>query len=90
MELMKFKFSFQMHPEGMTGTLYLNEDFRREDFQLEILEYMREEFRKIGSWSLADGFTGSRSSTDMQKEIELNIQNKTFIVASKIVSASYF
>ena len=51
---------------------------------------MREEFRKIGSWSLADGFTGSRSSTDMQKEIELNIQNKTFIVASKIVSASYF
>jgi glutamate receptor, ionotropic, invertebrate len=65
----------------------LNEEGQRTQFYLEVIELLKDGFKKIATWSSNDG-AGSLNYTRSTSEVELQIveslQNKTFVIAVKL------
>jgi hypothetical protein len=76
-----------MEMEGMTGKIKFDKvTGHRAFFSVDITELSANGFKKIGSWDPEYGINYTRTKSEMEKEIQQSINNKTFIVASRIVS----
>lgn len=67
----------------MTGPIKFDETGRRTDFTLQIVELGKPGFNITGSWT-PRGVNFTRTVTEMQTQIIENLQNKLFIVSSRI------
>lgn len=74
-----------MDYDGATGRiLFNNETGRRNQFLLEILEFSKGEFTRIGHWTAADKVKYDRDEKEVDAQIVEAIQNKVFKIASKL------
>ncbi|XP_058825661.1 glutamate receptor ionotropic, kainate 2-like [Topomyia yanbarensis] len=70
---------------GITGPIIFDDNGRRTYFQLEIIELSQHEgFKKIATWDPRNGVNYTRSQEDVHLQIVEFLQNKTFVVASRI------
>jgi glutamate receptor, ionotropic, invertebrate len=73
--------------QGITGEVVLGEEGRRSQFHLEVIELLKDGYKKIATWSANDG-AGSLNYTRTTSEVEMQIveslQNKTFVVSVKL------
>lgn len=76
--------------DGLSGLVRFNAAGQRADFALQVVEFTRIRYEKIATWSSNSGINITRTVQEMIKQIEHNIQNKTFIVTSRIVSILNF
>lgn len=69
----------------MTGRIIFNEDGRRADFYLEILQLNQDGLRKIATYDpIIDRLNYTRSPIEVFTEITKSLQNKTVIVAARL------
>lgn len=76
--------ALQKTDKGISGEILFSEDGRRTHFHLEITELSKEGFKKIGTWDPVHGVNYTRSLGEAYDQIVESLQNKTFIVASRI------
>lgn len=77
----------QVETEGLSGLMrFDNQTGLRSFFTLEMVELTNNGFKKIGLWDPEKGMTYTRTSSEMLNDLVIGGKNKTFIVASKIVS----
>ncbi|XP_050099710.1 glutamate receptor ionotropic, kainate 2-like isoform X2 [Anopheles aquasalis] len=70
---------------GITGPIIFDDYGRRTHFHLDIIELSKEEgFKKIATWDPTHGVNYTRSQGEVYSQIVESLQNKTFIVASRI------
>ncbi|XP_039444808.1 glutamate receptor ionotropic, kainate 2 [Culex pipiens pallens] len=70
---------------GITGPIIFDDNGRRTHFQLDIIElHQQEGFKKIAIWDPRGGINYTRSIDEVHLQIVESLQNKTFIVASRI------
>lgn len=62
-----------------------NQGFRT-NFVLDIVELSKDGLQKIGTWNSTEGVNFTRTYNETLTQIKESLQNKTFIVTSKIVS----
>lgn len=74
----------QKTDKGISGEILLNEEGKRPHFHLEITELSKEGFKKIGTWDQVHGVNYTRSLGEAYDQIVESLQNKMFIVASRI------
>uniref|UniRef100_A0A336KHH4 CSON010578 protein n=1 Tax=Culicoides sonorensis TaxID=179676 RepID=A0A336KHH4_CULSO len=80
--------------EGISGKLLFDERGHRRDFRLEIIELSQKKdnghnsvengFKRIGTWDAQNKITYTRTEGELMEQLEVSLQNKTFIVASRI------
>lgn len=70
----------------MTGRIIFNEDGRRADFYIEILQLHQDDgLRKIATYDpITDRLNYTRSPVEIFSEISKSLQNKTIIVAVRL------
>lgn len=73
----------QRNDRGIAGDILFNDEGKRIEFQLEILELSKIGFKKIGSWDGVQGVTYTRTLGEAYDQIVESLQNKTFTVASR-------
>lgn len=72
---------------GLTGIIKFDHQGFRSDFMLDIIELNNKEgLKKIGTWNSTKGINFTRSYGDVYTQIVENLQNKTFIVTTLLVS----
>uniref|UniRef100_A0A8D9EDR1 Glutamate receptor ionotropic, kainate 2 n=1 Tax=Cacopsylla melanoneura TaxID=428564 RepID=A0A8D9EDR1_9HEMI len=72
--------------EGMTGKIKLDSlSGRRNSFSLEFVEWMSSKWKVLGTWSTSFGLNHSRTVEQMDKEYKEKIENRTFVVITKLV-----
>lgn len=72
---------------GLTGTIKFDHQGFRSDFILDIIELNNKEgLKKIGTWNSTKGINFTRSYKEEYTQIVENLQNKTFIVTTILVS----
>lgn len=72
---------------GLTGIIKFDHQGFRSDFVLDIIELnSKEGLKKIGTWNSTKGINFTRSYGDVYTQIVENLQNKTFIVTTILVS----
>lgn len=79
---------------GITGPLVFNSEGKRVDFRLEIIEFYQKKghpldhhengFKKIGTWDAMQKISYTRTEGELEEQLFVNLQNKTFIVASRL------
>uniref|UniRef100_A0A8W7Q0Q4 Glutamate receptor 1 n=1 Tax=Anopheles coluzzii TaxID=1518534 RepID=A0A8W7Q0Q4_ANOCL len=70
---------------GITGPIIFDDFGRRAHFHLDIIELSKDEgFKKIATWDPTHGVNYTRSQGEVYSQIVESLQNKTFIVASRI------
>nr|CAD7405464.1 unnamed protein product [Timema poppensis] len=69
---------------GMTGMVRFDEEGRRTDFTLDVVEVYRDGVTKTAIWDSINGLSLVRSYNDTLAEVQRNVQDKIFIVASII------
>jgi glutamate receptor, ionotropic, invertebrate len=79
-----FSNKFQKSDTGITGQIIFNDDGKRTHFNLEVIELSKDGFKKIATWTADGGVDYTRSSSEVENEIMESLQNKTFIVTSRI------
>ncbi|KAL1455588.1 hypothetical protein WDU94_009672, partial [Cyamophila willieti] len=73
--------------EGMTGKIKLDSvTGRRNAFSLEFVEWVSSKWKVLGTWSTSFGLNHSRTVEQMDKEYKEKIENRTFIVSTKLVA----
>ena len=77
--------SLQNQMDGMTGNIQIDSAGRRSHFKLDIVEYSKG-YKKVGWWETGRGVNRTQTAQQKEEEIQKSIQDKTFIVASRIVS----
>lgn len=70
----------------MTGQISFNATDGRTFFKLEIVELTKEGFRKIGTWDPLSKVNYSRTMKEIYSQMVEKLENKTFIVVSRLVS----
>lgn len=76
-----------MEVDGLTGKLQFDhKSGYRNYFKLEIVELANAGFKKIGVWDPQNDMSYTRTRNQMLDDLVNANMNKTFIVASKIVS----
>lgn len=76
--------ALQKTDKGISGEILFSEEGKRTHFHLEITELSKEGFKKIGTWDPVHGVNYTRSLGEAYDQIVESLQNKTFIVASRI------
>ncbi|KAL7026717.1 hypothetical protein ACKWTF_005135 [Chironomus riparius] len=71
---------------GITGRIVFNDDGKRSHFQLEITELSKEGFKKIGTWDPEHHVNYTRTLGEAYEQVIEALQNKTFIVVSRIAA----
>lgn len=80
-----FLTSYQQKTEkGVSGEIVFSEDGKRTHFSLEITELSKDGFKKIGTWDPVHGVNYTRSLGEAYDQIVESLQNKEFVVASRI------
>nr|CAD7599303.1 unnamed protein product [Timema genevievae] len=69
---------------GMTGMVRFDEEGRRTDLSLDVVEVYRDGVTKTAVWDSINGLSLVRSYNDTLAEVQRNVQDKIFIVASII------
>ncbi|XP_055683998.1 glutamate receptor ionotropic, kainate 2-like [Lutzomyia longipalpis] len=69
---------------GITGPIVFDDLGRRTHFELEIIESSKDGFKKIATWDPTHGINYTRSQGEVYSQIVESLQNKTFIVASRL------
>nr|CAD7201253.1 unnamed protein product [Timema douglasi] len=69
---------------GMTGMVRFDEEGRRTDLTLDVVEVYRDGVTKTAIWDSINGLSLVRSYNDTLAEVQRNVQDKIFIVASII------
>ena len=77
--------SLQNQMDGMTGNIQIYSAGRRSHFKLDIVEYSKG-YKTVGWWQTERGVKRTQTAQEKEQEIQKSIQDKTFIVASRIVS----
>ena len=75
---------FQKTEHGITGPIIFDDVGRRTHFFLEIIESSKEGFNKIGTWDPTYGVNYTRSEGEVSSRQFEALQNKTFIVVSRL------
>nr|CAD7459249.1 unnamed protein product [Timema tahoe] len=70
--------------KGMTGEISFDARGWRNHFRLDVVEVLYGGITKIGVWDSIDGINSTKTYEEKLIEIEKSIQNKTFIIFSKI------
>jgi peptide subunit release factor RF-3 len=78
--------SLQNQMVGMTGNIQIDSSGRRSHFKLDIVEYFRGKFQKVGWWETGQGANRTQTKEEKEQEIQKSLQDKIFIVASRTVS----
>lgn len=68
----------------MTGRIVFNDQGRRTDFYMEVLELGKEGLHKIATWDPVAGINYTRSQSEVNSQISQSLQNKTIIVAARL------
>ncbi|KAG5684283.1 hypothetical protein PVAND_013519 [Polypedilum vanderplanki] len=71
---------------GITGRIIFNEEGKRTHFQLEITELSKDGFKKIGTWDPENQVSYTRSLDEAEAQVIEALQNKTFVVVSRIAA----
>ncbi|KAG8225568.1 hypothetical protein J437_LFUL002085 [Ladona fulva] len=70
---------------GLTNYIQFDQDGRRKEFELDVIELdSREGFSKTGFWSPRSGVNYTRTESQKLQIITESLQNKTFIVSSRL------
>ncbi|XP_059618967.1 glutamate receptor ionotropic, kainate 2-like [Phlebotomus argentipes] len=69
---------------GITGPITFDDLGRRTYFELEIIESSKDGFKRIAKWDPTHGINYTRTQSEVDSQIFESLQNKTFIVASRI------
>lgn len=75
---------FQKSGHGITGPITFDAEGHRTHFNLEIIELSKEGFKRIGTWDPIHDINYTRSQSEVESQIVESLQNKTFIVASRV------
>ncbi|XP_071449244.1 glutamate receptor ionotropic, kainate 2-like isoform X2 [Hetaerina americana] len=73
-----------MDRPGLTGHIRFDVYGKRVDFPLDIIELDRDGFVKTGFWDYRSGINYTRTETEKLTIISESLQNKTFIVSSRL------
>lgn len=71
---------------GITGRIVFNDEGKRSHFQLEITELSKDGFKKIGTWDPEHHVNYTRTLGEAYDQVIEALQNKTFIVVSRIAA----
>lgn len=72
----------------MSGPIAFDKnDGRRIMFKLDIVELTKTGFKKIGSWDPVNKINYTRTLGDIYSQIVERLENKTFMVVSRLVSS---
>lgn len=69
---------------GISGPIFVDDDGRRQHFNLHIVELQKTGFEKIGVWSPVDGFNYTRSAHEVMELALDGLQNKVVRVVMKM------
>jgi len=83
MNCLKLSEHFQKNDKGITGDILFNDEGKRIEFHLEILELSKIGFKTIGTWDPVHGVNYTRSLGEAYEQIVESLQNKAFVVASR-------
>jgi hypothetical protein len=75
-----------METKGLTGSVRFDNFGLRNDFTLDLVEWQRGGLVKTGVWDPQAGINHTMSYGEILDQIMENLQNKTFIVSSRIVN----
>jgi hypothetical protein len=75
-----------METKGLTGSVRFDNFGLRNDFTLDLIEWQRGALVKTGVWDPKTGINHTMSYGEILDQIMENLQNKTFIVSSRIVN----
>lgn len=75
--------------QGLTGVIKFDNQGFRSSFSLDIIELGREGLRKIGTWNSTKGVNLTRTYGEIYTQIVESLQNKTFLVTTILVSATF-
>lgn len=75
-----------METKGLTGSVRFDNFGLRNDFTLDLVEWQRGGLVKTGVWDPHVGINHTMSYGEIYDQIIENLQNKTFIVSSRIVN----
>lgn len=68
----------------MTGRIIFDDNGRRKDFYMEILELNQEGFKKIATLDPKDlHINYTRTEAEVYSQVTMSLQNKTMIVAAR-------
>lgn len=76
--------NFQKTEHGITGQIVFNDEGQRTHFYLEVTELSKDGFKRIGIWDPVTGVNYTRSSGEAYTQVIESLQNKTFLVASRL------
>jgi hypothetical protein len=76
--------TFQININGLTGRIEFKEG-KRDNFKLDLLKLKREELRKVGHWTPAEGI----NITDRSAFYETSTNNVTLIVMTREVRLTH-
>lgn len=68
----------------MTGRIIFDDDGRRTNFYVEVLELNPEGFTKIATWDPITGINYTRSQSEVYSQITQSLQNKTVVVSVRV------
>lgn len=74
----------QKTEHGITGPITFDDMGRRTHFFLEIIESSKDGFKKIGTWDPTYGVNYTRTQSEVDSQRVEALQNKTFIVVSRL------
>jgi hypothetical protein len=75
-----------METKGLTGSVRFDNFGLRNDFTLDLVEWQRGALVKTAVWDPTVGINHTMSFEEIADQIKENLQNKTFIVSSRIVN----
>lgn len=82
-----YRFSFQVEIEGLTGEIRFNEDGRRQNYTLHVVEMtVNSAMVKIAEWSDESGFVLGAPKYMRPKGSTHFEKNRTYIVTTIVVS----
>lgn len=68
----------------MTGRIIFDDNGRRTNFYIEVLELNTEGFTKIATWDPITGINYTRSQSEVYSHITQSLQNKTVVVSVRL------
>lgn len=68
----------------MTGRIIFDDEGRRTNFYVEVLELNQEGFTKIAIWDPITGINYTRSQSEVYSHITQSLQNKTVVVSVRV------
>lgn len=83
-------YNLQLTIQGLSGEIQFDNEGRRSNIAVEVLELGSHGIFQIGLWNTSEGFTITREAPKIDNSDDGSIKNKTFVVLTALVRNASF